>query len=175
MSHFAFAVEHTLEAEGVFSDHPDDPGGATKHGITEDLARTHGYTGDMLDLTEEFARHVYKLEFWDALRLDEVTSQHVAAEIFDTAVNMGPHTAVEIAQLACRLMGENNLTVDGALGPKTLAALNTYLPRYESHLYHCLNGYQFSRYVELYESNPAKRRTFIKGWMRRLARFPAMS
>jgi len=175
MSDFEFAVAHTLEAEGVFSDHPDDPGGATKHGITEAVARRHGYTLDMVDLPEEFARHIYREDYWDALRLDEVDSKYIAAEVFDTAVNMGPGPASEIVQRSCRLMGEHNLKVDGVIGPRTLGAVNSLLPRYEAHLYHCLNGYQFIRYVELFEANPADRRAFIKGWMRRLARFPAMA
>ena len=172
---FPFAVKHTLEAEGLFSDHPDDPGGATKHGITEAVARAHGYTGDMRDLEVEFAVHIYRVDYWDVLRLDEVSSKYVAAELFDTAVNMGPPAAAGIVQRACRLMGDHNLKVDGVLGKKTLGAINSLLPRYEAHLYHCLNGYQFIRYVELFEANPAERRAFIKGWMRRLSRFPEMT
>ncbi len=172
---FAFAVKHTLESEGVFSDHPDDPGGATKFGITETVARKHGYTGDMVDLEVEFATHIYRLDYWDALRLDEVQSKFVAAEVFDSGVNMSPLIAAEITQRSCRLLGRHNLKVDGLLGPKTLDAINSFLPRYEAHLYHCLNGYQFMRYVELFEADPVKRRAFIKGWMRRLARFPEMA
>jgi len=168
VSDFDFALRHTLEAEGVFSDHPDDPGGATKYGITEVLADRYGFR--VRDLEKPDAKAIYRSEFWEPLRIGSVESKHIAAELFDTAANMGPHAAVEIAQKACQLLGEQ-IAVDGRMGPQTLGALNALIPRYERHLYAAMNGFQFVRYVTLFEADPKRRRTFIKGWMLRLARF----
>ena len=39
---FDTALKHVLQIEGDFSDHPDDPGGKTRFGITEDVARRAG-------------------------------------------------------------------------------------------------------------------------------------
>ena len=171
---FSFAIKHTLKAEGLFSDHPADPGGKTMYGITEDVAREAGYTGDMKDLPKEVAITIYKRNYWDLLKLDEISSKYVAAEVFDTAVNMGPHWAAIILQMAVVILGEQ-IEVDGKIGRKTLGVTNSLLPRYEKHLYAALNGFQFQRYVTLFESNPANRRAFIRGWMRRLGQFPEMS
>lgn len=45
MSNFKKAFEKTIIFEGGYSDHPYDPGGKTKYGITESTARSHGYKG----------------------------------------------------------------------------------------------------------------------------------
>ena len=74
MADFERAVEKTLKLEGGFVNDPDDPGGATKYGITEATARAHGYTGDMRELPLDVAREIYKKSYWDIARLDEFTS-----------------------------------------------------------------------------------------------------
>lgn len=181
MSHFAFAIEETLQLEGGdrFTAHPADRGGPTRWGITEHLAHKHGYEGDMRELPRAFAVRVAELEFWVPLRLDEVNSKYVAAEIFDTAFHSGPTVAVQIAQRAANMMYADAsdiplLKIDGKLGPQTLGAINSLLPRYEAHLYCALNGYQFVYFIEVLKHRPANARPFVKGWMRRLARFPEM-
>ncbi len=50
----AFAL--LLGHEGEFSDHPDDPGGKTRYGVTEAVARETGYKGDMRELPLELAQ-----------------------------------------------------------------------------------------------------------------------
>ena len=62
----------------------------------------------------------YKKEFWNKARLDEVTSQKIADEIFIFGVNAGMKVAITKAQL---LVGASQ---DGILGSKTIALLNKY-------------------------------------------------
>lgn len=171
---FSFALTALFEAEGGYSDHPDDTGGKTRFGVTERLARAYGYEGEMRLLPRELAEKIYRDEFWNPLRLYEIESRFIAAEVLDTAVNMGPYQGARILQEGANLMGAE-LKVDGIIGDKTLAAVNGLIPRYEKHLYQALNGLQFVRYLELYKSNPTKRGPFIRGWMVRLARFPEMN
>lgn len=45
IDHFIEAWRETLGKEGGYSNHRDDPGGATTFGITEAVARHHGYKG----------------------------------------------------------------------------------------------------------------------------------
>ncbi|HGV4401999.1 TPA: glycosyl hydrolase 108 family protein, partial [Klebsiella pneumoniae] len=40
-------IEGILGKEGGYVDHPSDKGGPTRWGITQTIARAHGYTGDM--------------------------------------------------------------------------------------------------------------------------------
>ncbi len=57
--------DEVLGKEGGYVNHPDDKGGPTKWGITEKVARSHGYRGDMGDLTREQAVGTsLKLDYW---------------------------------------------------------------------------------------------------------------
>ena len=163
---FDYAVFCTLDKEGVWSDVANDRGGKTKYGITESLAATYGFP--VRDLTKDQAIAIYKREFWDKLGLSLIKSKWVAAEVFDTAANMGRAQATLVAQRACNLLLPGDpLVVDGMMGYKTQAALNALCYKYHRHLLAALNGYQFMAYLDIYRSHPSDE-TFIKGWMRRL-------
>lgn len=164
---FTWSVRRTLEEEGLWSDIPADRGGKTKYGITERLAAQYGYK--VKDLTRDQAIDIYRQEFWDALRLDLLTSRWVAFEVFNTAVNMGRPQAVLCAQRAANLMLPGDpLRVDGAMGPATRAALNALSARYHRQLLHAMNGFQFVAYLDIHRNDPVMADVFIKGWMKRL-------
>ena len=69
---FEEAFERLLGHEGDFVDHADDPGGATRWGITERTARAHGYTGPMRDLPVCVARGIAKIAYWDAVKAEQL-------------------------------------------------------------------------------------------------------
>ncbi len=171
MNPFDYAFECTLSLEGGYSDDPADRGGRTNWGITQETlnrAYVRGLvsTRDVADLKKEEARIIYRAEYWQALRLDAVLSPLIAAEIFDTAVNMGRTVAIKIVQEALNYFGEA-LVVDGLMGMKTLGALNQWCVRDERALYVCLNGFQFHRYVQIVENNATQKR-FARGWTKRI-------
>lgn len=66
------ALVHLLRSEGGFVDHPSDPGGATNHGVTERVARQHGYTGDMRDLPLSVATTIYRKQYWAMIKADQL-------------------------------------------------------------------------------------------------------
>lgn len=102
-------------SEGGYSDRPlaDDPGGKTKYGITEAVAREEGYKGDMRDLAEAFAREIARRRYWEPYQCDQLPSL-IAFQVFDAAYN-GGHPA----QWLQRSLGVN---VDGKIGAVTIAA-----------------------------------------------------
>lgn len=159
---FDHAFQDTLGLEGGYVNHPDDPGGETKYGITK---RSYPDV-DIAALTVEDARAIYYRDFWRPLMLDQVLDDQVAAEIFDTAVNMGRGRAVKIAQRACNFLG-SSLAVDGAMGPKTLAAIDQWIDRDPEALFKALNGFQFTHYADLVDRTEWAAR-FARGWMRRI-------
>ena len=114
---FDTAIGKVLHHEGGYSDHHDDPGGRTRYGITEAVARRVGYRGAMSELPLELAKQIYRREYWDAVRADEMPPA-VRYPLFDAAVNSGVGQAIRWLQRAA------GVEADGVIGPRTLAAVN---------------------------------------------------
>lgn len=111
---FEEAFEKLIGHEGGLVDHPADPGGLTRYGISQ---RT--YPGENIrELTLDRAREIYRRDFWGPAGCDAVPAA-LRFDLFDGAVNSGPKQAVKWLQAAC---GE---TQDGILGPRTLQALQS--------------------------------------------------
>ena len=113
---FDAAFERLIGHEGGYVDHPSDPGGATRYGVTERVARSHGYTGSMRDFPLDLAKQIYRTTYWNAVRADECPPA-LRFDLFDAAVNSGPAQAVKWLQRAV------GVADDGKIGPKTLLAL----------------------------------------------------
>jgi lysozyme family protein len=111
---FKLVVHH----EGGYVNHPNDPGGATRFGVTERVARANGYTGDMREFPLGKAREIYKKLYWDSVRAEELPPA-VRFDIFDGAVNSGVSQASKWLQ---RALGVRD---DGVIGPATVAASKT--------------------------------------------------
>lgn len=122
---FDLCLEHILEFEGGFVDHPNDPGGATNLGITL-RTLTSWRDGpvtveDLQALTREEAAEIYRNRYWNLVKASELPPS-VALVVFDMAVNMGPRLSARMLQLACRHAGQS-IVPDGLIGPATLAAV----------------------------------------------------
>ena len=124
-SRFDEALAVVLAHEGGFVQHPRDPGGATKFGITrETLARARGRpvsVDDVRELTAAETAAVYRRLYWDAIRAGEVPPG-VDLLLFDLAVNSGPTRALRMLQ---SVLG---VPADGILGPGTLNAVRAADP-----------------------------------------------
>lgn len=151
---FDQAFDILLKHEGGFSDHPADPGGKTRFGITEAVAREVGYRGDMRELPVDLAKRIYKDRYWDAVRAEELP-EAIRYAVFDAAVNSGPRQAIRWLQ---RAVGAND---DGIIGPQTLAAVRAADP--ERVLRRVLAARL--RFVAGLPNWPA----FGRGWARRIA------
>jgi len=147
---FDEAFQILLGHEGSFVDHPRDPGGATKWGITK---RDHPGE-DIPNLTQERAKIIYKHGYWAPAGCDAVPSE-LKFDLFDSAVNQGVTTAIKFLQAA---VGE---TADGILGPRTLQAVNS-TPALR--IVARFNGYRLQHYAALHTFP-----TFGRGWCRRVA------
>ena len=151
---FDDAFTRLLGSEGGYSDHPSDPGGRTMFGITEAVARSHGFTGDMRSLTRDEAKRIYRADYWEPVRADELPQQ-VRYDIFDGAVNSGVKQSVKWLQRAA------GVTDDGIIGPKTLSAVHAMTPDCVAKRY---NGHRL-RFMKDLKNWPA----FSRGWADRIA------
>ena len=173
---FEALADALIEREGGYVNHPADRGGPTCWGITEAVARAHGYRGAMRSLPRAEAVAIYKRIYWLRPRLDAVAerSPRIAAELFDTSVNMGPAVAIAFLQRALTALNRNagdypDLTPDGRIGPVTLAALDRFLAvrgarSGETVLLRALEALQGERYIRLAERRPANE-AFLYGWL----------
>ena len=168
-------VDGLIEREGGYVNHAADKGGPTRFGITEAVARAHGYRGAMRDLPREEAAAIYKRLYWFRPRFDEVArrSPRVAEELFDTGANMGPAVAATFLQRSLTALNRNgtdypDLVPDGRVGEVTLRALDAFLAvrggQGETVLLRALEALQGERYLRLAERRPANE-AFLYGWL----------
>ncbi len=168
-------INNIISVEGGFSDNKNDLGGPTRYGITEKVARSSGYTGDMKELPREVAYDIYLKQYWTAPGFDKVAllSEAVAEELCDTGVNTGVGTAKPMLQRALNALNRQgkdfpDLAPDGQIGPGTLRALAAYLAKRgtegERVLLKVLNCLQAARYLEICEARPTNEE-FYYGWM----------
>lgn len=159
-------IRDIIRVEGGYVNHPDDSGKATKYGITaKTLSKWRGRpvtAEDVENLTEKEARQIYLARYWYEPGFHQIApiSQRVAEELMDTGVNMGPARAVKFLQRLLTVFNNRaefypDLLVDGRLGPKTMAALRSFLNRRrdegERVLLFCLDALQTEGYVEIAE------------------------
>ncbi|MCW0422986.1 hypothetical protein NB713_000929 [Xanthomonas sacchari] len=130
MASFELYLPQLLRFEGGFVDDPNDPGGATNHGITlatfqrcaQALLGQAPTLQNLRALTVQQAATIYQHDYWDRIGADQIASQTLAELVFDFYVNAGD-VAISLLQRVLQQLGATGLAVDGEMGPATLAAL----------------------------------------------------
>lgn len=160
-SNYVNSLELVLKHEGGYVNHPDDPGGITNLGITK---RTYeGWVGHevdastMQDLVRQDVEPIYKVNYWDRVKGDELPSGLDLA-VFDFAVNAGTGRAAKYLQ---RMVGA---TQDGAIGPMTLKAVQQYVSQHGVAQAVRVYGELRQQYYEKLKHFD----TFGRGWTRRV-------
>ena len=156
-----------LKWEGGFVNDPADLGGATNMGVTIGAWKSCGYDKDgdgdidvddlRLLTREDVVNRVLKPHYWDRWKADDIKSQSVANILVDWVWASGAH-GIKIPQ---RLLG---VSVDGIVGPKTLAAVNARNPR---ELFDMIKIARFDFIEDICRKRPANNK-FKRGWMNRI-------
>ncbi len=168
-------IDDVIEREGGYVNHPADRGGPTNWGITEAVARRQGYVGDMRSLPRSDATAIYKRLYWLKPCFDKVAAHTpaLAAELFDTGINMGTGTATAFLQRALNALNREgrdyaDLTIDRQVGPATIAALQAFLRKRgasgESVLLKAVEALQGAHYINIAEARPSQE-AFVYGWL----------
>ena len=151
---FETVVHMVLEHEGGYVNHPSDPGGETKYGISK-----RAYPDiDIAELTEDDAADLYKRDYWDRIKGDDLPAG-VACVVMDYAVNSGISRASKALQSVCGIANG-----DGIIGPASLNAVWTTVKNTsEEDVINAVTTQrqEFIRALKIYE-------TFGKGWERRI-------
>lgn len=168
-------IEAVIDREGRYVNHPADRGGPTCWGITQAVARAQGFTGAMRDLPRAEAASIYRRIYWLRPGFDQVAlrAPAIAAELFDTGVNMGTAAATGFLQRALNALNRSardypDIAVDRMIGPRTLSALDGFLDGRgsggETVLLRAMEALQGERYIALAERRPAQE-AFLYGWL----------
>lgn len=188
MANFDEAYEVTMRAEGGYSCDPDDAGGETYKGVArryhpnwegwmiiEAYRDSTTFEKDLANdsILQNLVKKFYKENYWNVNLLDEFDSQLLAAEMFDTGVNMGTSRAGEFLQKGLNYLNKNellydDLVVDGRIGNKTMRALKLVIDGHEEKLlYKILNVLQADHYLEYMGKSPTQEK-YTRGWFTRV-------
>lgn len=144
---FAALIGH----EGGYVNHPADPGGETKFGITK---RSYPHL-NIGGLTLNDARTIFRRDFFDCLRCGEMPAP-LALLVADAAYHCGPRNSARWLQQAL------GVAADGAVGPVTVAAIGRWRGRGAA-----LCAEVLSRRMT-YLTSLGTWPTFGRGWTRRI-------
>jgi lysozyme family protein len=158
-NNFDTALAHVLKSEGLWSDNPKDPGGATMKGITfavfkEWKRNPHLTKDDLKNISDQDVHDLYKQLYWDKIHGDDLPAG-IDYAVFDSAVNMGVGRAAKLIQEAA------GVTADGVIGSGTMQAIEKQNHR------DLLQ--KFSHLKEVFYRSLGTFPTFGVGWLRRVA------
>lgn len=141
VSNFTNCLNAIFEREGGFSNDPNDRGGPTNFGITQDTlsaARGHPVAeADVKRLTRTEARDIYRSLFWNRLRCDDLPPG-VDLMVFDLGVHSGPGRAAQLLQKVV------SAEQDGSIGNLTINACRNMQPRAIIEEFHRLKMARYS-------------------------------
>jgi len=178
-------AEEIVNREGGFVNDPDDPGGATNHGVTIHTLRRLGLdlTGDgrvteadVRALTRAQAVDIYIEHYFRRPGIAQLP-EPLQASVFDMHVNAGSN-AVRILQRLLVDMG-HDIAVDGAIGPQTIRAAHAAQAVAPGHLADAYGIARRNYYYALGDRRPASRKYARRrdggkgGWIIRAEEFIA--
>lgn len=104
----------------------------------------------------------YLAEFWTPMKIEGIVSQDLANRVLDEGVNAGAGTSIRLLQKAANSLGAT-LTIDGSLGPLSLAAINALDP---DRLLNAFRLQRQQRYAAIITGNPQDV-AYLKAWDKR--------
>ena len=176
-------AEEIVTREGGYVNDPDDPGGATKHGVTIHTMRRLGLdlTGDgVIDerdvraLSRDQAIEIFITHYWSRPRINALP-EVLQASVFDMYVNAGSN-AVRILQRLLNQMGQD-VAVDGLIGPQTIRAAHAATAAAPDHIADAYGIARRDYYYALADRRPASRKYARRrdggkgGWITRAEEF----
>ena len=128
---FKNALNKTLKSEGGFTENKGRKDQPTNMGIKSsalnDYNRIHpkfNFPDKVASLNPEQAEQIYKMEYWDKGRFNEINNDRIRDALFDMKVMSGPSISGKQVQESLNKFNETNIKVDGIMGSKTIKEIN---------------------------------------------------
>lgn len=172
--------------EGGYVNDPDDPGGATKYGVTIHTMRSLGLdldkdgdvdTSDVRLLTVDHAVDIFIRHYFYGPRIDQLP-KCLHATVFDMQVNAGAN-AIKILQRMCNQIPGTGpgIVVDGQIGPNTLRKVEAVYGKFGASIEDAYGVERRNYYFRLADRRPASRKYARTraggkgGWIKRAEEF----
>ncbi len=180
-------IAHEIVArEGGYVNDPDDPGGATKYGVTIHTMRALGLDldrdgdvdiRDVKLLTIQNAVDIFLKHYFYKPRINQLP-ECLHATVFDMQVNAG-NNAVKILQRMCNAIPGTgpDIKADGAIGPNTLRKVEAAYGKLGASMEDAYGVERRNYYFRLADRRPASRKYARTraggkgGWIRRAEEF----
>lgn len=135
MAVFEIAYKRTKRFEGGYVHDPKDSGGETYNGISrvhnpnwdgwrivDSMKNKPNFPSNLKQRAAELDNmemQLYKANYWNPVWGSKINNQHVANDMYDTAVNMGVGTSIKLSQRQFKLLET------GRMDEKLLNKLNS--------------------------------------------------
>lgn len=173
MAKFKAAYIITKIFEGGYVNHPSDKGGETYCGIARNyfpnskiwiyidkIKKTRKIKwNETFEKLNPLVEQFFKTNFWDKIQGDKLP-QIVANQLFDYSVHSQIKRAVKDLQTVCNYFG-SKLQIDGIVGPKTIAAVNSHKPESVAKLL-------LEKRAKFLKRLGVKQPVFASGWNKRV-------
>ncbi len=176
-------AKEIVAREGGYVNDPDDPGGATKYGVTIHTMRRLGLdldengridNRDVRRLSRQQAQQIFVDHYYHKPRIDALP-EPLQATVFDMYVNAGANAVKILQRLLCD-MGQR-VHVDGVLGPQSIAATHTAMAIAPDHMVDAYGIARRNYYFDLADRRPSSRK-YVRarsggkaGWIKRAESF----
>lgn len=176
-------AEEIVAREGGYVNDPDDPGGATNHGVTVHTMRALGLdldrdgdvdAADVRALPRAKAVDIFVEHYFDRPKIGALP-EALQPQVFDMQVNAGAN-AIRILQRLLGQMGQA-VAVDGRIGPQTIAAARAAHAAAPNHLADAYGIARRNWYYALADRRPSSRKYVRRrdggkgGWILRAEEF----
>lgn len=172
---FAKISKIILQHEGGFVNDPQDRGGATNKGIAWRTWQAYAQQdlgvaptlANLKVISDAQAELIYRKHYWEPKGFCQIQHDRVGLMVYDWSITSGG--AGKAIQNLLRRQFAQQLTLDGIIGPQTIAALNAVAD--QQILLMAITKIRRDYYIALAIDRQGRRTSnykFLKGWLNRV-------
>lgn len=165
-------IDDIIEIEGGYVNDPDDNGGETKYGITENTLKAWDKSGRMTikELRKDEAAEIYRSQYYTRPNIHQLPSE-IQPIVFDMCVNHGSTAAIKILQKTMNKLFSGRLSTDGLIGEKTCHKARQLLNNLTiNRVVNSIVDERKLTYADIVANNKTQVK-FLKGWLNRAEHF----